>query len=146
LPLSALPGGATLTGMESAPSTGTRQGSRTVKTLSTLLAVAALCAIGAGSALAHPTTTPKTVTVVMHDPGCHWFAVGGKLLTTLTVTGPVRLANVDEAALRVHVVGVSSRGDRIDQVGGWVRLDRGSYAITMLGQAPDDNHLKLTVR
>jgi hypothetical protein len=116
-----------------------------VKTLISLVAVVALCAIGAGTALAHPTTT-KTVTVVMHDPGCHWFSVGGAFLTKLTVTGPVRLSNVDEAALRVHVVGVSSRGDRIDRVGGWIRLDRGSYAITMLGQAPDDNHLKLTVR
>jgi hypothetical protein len=116
-----------------------------VKTFISLFAVVALCAIGAGTALAQPSTT-KTVTVVMHDPGCHFFSVGGKLLTKLTVAGPVKLANVDEAALRVHVVGVSSKGDRIDKVGGWLRLDRGSYAITMLGQAPDDNHLKLTVR
>jgi hypothetical protein len=145
LRLSAGPCHATLTGMESALSTGTSQGVATVKAFISLLAVAALCAIGAGTALAQPTTA-KTVTVVMHDPGCHWFSVGGKFLTKLTVSGPVKLVNVDEAALDVHIVGVSSRGDRIDKVGGWVRLDRGTYGITMLGQAKDDNHLKLTVR
>ena len=118
-----------------------------MKTFISVLAVAAVSAVGAGTALAHNTTaSPKSVTVVMHDPGCHFFSVGGKLLTKLTVSGPVRLTNVDEKALRIHVAGVSSRGDRIDQVGGWVSLDRGAYTITMLGQAPDDNHLKLTVR
>ena len=118
-----------------------------MKALIALAAVAALCAIGAATAFAQPaTSSPKSVNVVMHDPGCHSFSVGGKFLTKLTVNGPIRLANLDEAALRIHVAGISSRGDRIDQVGGWVRLDRGSYTITMLGQAPDDNHLKLTVR
>ena len=35
----------------------------------------------------------------MHDPGCHWFAANGKFLRTLSVAGPVKLANFDEAAL-----------------------------------------------
>jgi hypothetical protein len=117
-----------------------------VKTFISLLAVAALGALGAGTALAHPTAAPKTVTVVMHDPGCHSFSTNGKFSTKLTVKGPVRLANSDEAALNVHVVGISSRGDRLDRVGGWLRLDPGRYTITMVGQAADDNHLTLTVR
>ena len=117
-----------------------------MKTFLSILVVAGIAALGAGTALAHRTVTPKPVTVVMSDPGCHWFKVGGKLLTKLTVTGPIKLQNLDEAALNVHVVGISSRGDRRDPVGTWVRLGRGTYAITMVGQAPDDNHLKLTVR
>lgn len=117
-----------------------------MKTFISCLVVASLCALGAGTALARTTAAPKTVTVVMHDPGCHWFSVDGKLLTKLTVSGPVRLANTDEAALTLHVHGLSGRGDRLDPVGAWIRLDRGSYTITMVGQASDDNHLTLTVR
>jgi len=37
----------------------------------------------------------------MHDPGCHWFAAGSALKTTLSVKGPVKLRNLDEAALKV---------------------------------------------
>lgn len=117
-----------------------------MKALISLLAVAALCAIGASAAFAHSTAAPRPVTIVMHDPGCHWFSVNGKLLTKLTVNGPVKLMNIDEAAVKVHIIGISGRGDRFDRVGGWVRLDRGAYTITMVGQAPDDNHLHLTVR
>ena len=49
------------------------------------LAVAAALAagaLGAGRALATTTnTTPKTVKIVMRDPGCHWFVVHGKYVT-----------------------------------------------------------------
>jgi hypothetical protein len=31
-------------------------------------------------------------------------------------------------------------------VGKTLLLGKGTYAITMVGQAPDDNHLKLVVR
>jgi hypothetical protein len=117
-----------------------------MKTVITLLAVIAIAALGSGSAAARTAVTPKTVAVVMHDPGCHSFWVGGKFSTKLAVTGPIELTNTDEATLRVHIVGISSRGDRFDRVGGWIRLDPGTYTITMLGQAPDDNHLHLTVR
>jgi hypothetical protein len=120
--------------------------SPTMKWLISLLAAATIAALGAGTALAHSATTPKPVQIVMHDPGCHWFSAGGKLTTSLTVKAPIRLANLDEASLRIHVVGISSRGDRLDPVGGWVRLDRGAYTITMVGQAPDDNHLQLVVK
>jgi hypothetical protein len=108
-----------------------------------LLAAAALLAVGAGQALGGSSApVGKTVTVVMHDPGCHWFSVNGKLLKTLTVSGPVRLANYDEAALLV----AGKSGVKRAPVGKQIALGRGTYAITMVGQAPDDNHLKLTVR
>jgi hypothetical protein len=84
----------------------------------------------------------KTVTVVMRDPGCHWFAVGGKFTTKLSVKGPVALVNFDEAALKV----AGPTGVRRAPIGKKVVLGRGSYRITMVGQAPDDNTLKLVVR
>jgi hypothetical protein len=83
----------------------------------------------------------KTVRIVMHDPGCHSFAVGGKFLTKLSVKGPVSLANYDEAALKV----VGPAGMKLDAIGKKITLARGTYKITMVGQAPDDNHLKLVV-
>ena len=107
-------------------------------------AVVSLVAVGAGQAFAHPThaRTPTKVTVVMHDPGCHWFSVGGKLKTKLAATGPVRLFDVDEAALEVAGAGKVRRVG----VGKSITLGKGVYAITMVGQAPDDNHLRLFVR
>ena len=101
-----------------------------------LITAAALC-VGTGAALG----SPKTLTVVMHDPGCHWFSIGGKLTTTASVAGPIRLANYDEAALKV----ASSQGITRVPVGKSILVSRGHYVITMVGQAPDDNHLKLTV-
>jgi len=94
-------------------------------------------------ALAQPTGThaAKTVTVVMHDPGCHWFAVGKAFKTSLSVKGPVSLRNVDEATLKV----VGPHGTKLDRVGQQLHLGRGVYHITMVGQAPDDNHLTLKV-
>jgi hypothetical protein len=107
--------------------------------------VIAFVALGilAGQALAaRHTSTPRTVTVVMHDPGCHWFAVGGKFLTKLTVEGPIALANLDMSALKV----AGASGVKLDGVGKRIALARGTYRITMVGQAPDDNTLLLTVR
>jgi hypothetical protein len=111
------------------------------------LAVAAtICAgaFGTGRALAttsHHTAT-KTLRVVMHDPGCHWFKVGGKLTTKATVHGRVRLVDLDEAALKI----TSSHGMRHIAVGKSLVVGRGNYVIMMVGQAPDDNYLRLTVR
>jgi hypothetical protein len=79
--------------------------------------------------------------VVMKDPGCHWFQTDGGLKTVASVKGPVNLTNMDEAALKI----VGPSGTVIDHVGKAVRLSAGKYAITMVGQAADDNHLKLTV-
>ncbi len=115
-----------------------------MKTFILFLSAAALLALGAGQALARssaPTTT-KTVVVTMHDPGCHWFAVKGKFLRTLTVNGPVKLANYDEKTLIV----AGPNGVKRDPVGKLISLAAGHYRITMVGQAPDDNHLKLVVR
>ena len=113
-----------------------------MKTLISLLAVAAVCSIGAGTALAHSTTaSPKAVTVVMHDPGCHWFSVGGKLQAKASVAGPVSLKNYDEAAIKIAGAGAVKKV----AVGKSILLGKGHYTITMVGQASDDNHLKLTV-
>ena len=115
-----------------------------MKILAALSVVAAL-ALGAGQALAagaHHSAAPKTLKVVMHDPGCHWFLVHGKDVKTAAVAGPVRLQNLDEATLKI----ASRAKMRYDRVGKSIVLDRGNYVVMMVGQAPDDNYLKLTVR
>ena len=109
----------------------------------TLLSIAA-AAFTTGQAFATTAThakAPSILKVVMHDPGCHWFSVGAKFKTKTTVIGPVKVANFDEAALEVTGNGVTKR----IPIGKKLLLSRGHYVITMVGQAPDDNHLKLTV-
>jgi hypothetical protein len=110
-----------------------------------LAVAAAICAsaLGAGRALATTThQATKTVKIVMGDPGCHWFVVHGKHVTTNTVkANRVRLVDQDEAALKV----ASRHGMRHIAVGKSIVVGRGSYVIMMVGQAPDDNYLKLTV-
>jgi hypothetical protein len=82
----------------------------------------------AALALAAPAAAGKAPLVIgMHDPGCHWFVVGGKYVKSVTRTGPVTLLDADEAALVIKGPG-------------------GTRQITMVKQAPDDNHLKLTIR
>jgi hypothetical protein len=114
--------------------------------LITLAVAATICAgaVGAGQALATTThqTAPKTLKIVMHDPGCHWFQLGHKLTTKATVTGRVKLVNFDEAALKV----ASRHGMKHIAMGKSLVVGRGSYVIMMVGQATDDNYLKLTVR
>jgi hypothetical protein len=117
-----------------------------MKKIALLAASTALFAFGGSQALAQPkaahTMRMPSVIVVMHDPGCHWFLDGGTYKTSQTVhASMVRLYNVDEAPLRIAGPG----GVRQARVGRSVMLGRGSYRITMVGQAPDDNHLKLTV-
>lgn len=96
----------------------------------------------------HATAAPTKVIVAMHDPGCHWFYSSGgpnhrKYTKTLTRSGPVALVNLDEASLKITGPG----GTKIDRVGAKLTLTaKGVYAITMVGQAPDDNHLKLTIK
>ena len=116
-----------------------------ISTLS--LAVAAtICAgaVGAGQALATTThqAAPKTLKIVMHDPGCHSFKLGAKLTRSATITGRVRLVNFDEAALKV----ASRHGMQRIPMGKSIVVGRGNYVIMMVGQAPDDNYLRLTVR
>jgi hypothetical protein len=91
---------------------------------------------------------PTTLIVGMHDPGCHWFVVGGgstarKYVKTVAHRGPVTLLNLDEAALKIKGPG----GTKTARVGAKLPLAaKGVYTITMVGQAPDDNHLKLTIK
>ena len=104
----------------------------------------------AATAAARPASAAKasTLIVAMRDPGCHWFYTSGgpnhrKYTKTVTRQGPVKLLNLDEAALIVKGPG----GTRHDKVGAKLTLKaKGVYKITMVKQAPDDNHLKLTIK
>jgi hypothetical protein len=115
------------------------------------ISLAILATIGTGAfsvqqALATTTrhaAAPKTLNIVMHDPGCHWFKVGGKFTKSATVKGgSVRLVDLDEAPLKV----ASRHALRHIPVGNSIVVGRGNYVIMMVGQAIDDNYLKLTVR
>jgi hypothetical protein len=102
------------------------------------------------SAAARPTSTAKAskLVVAMHDPGCHWFYAGGgpnhrTYTKTITRKGPVRLVNLDENTLIIKGPG----GTKHDKVGATLTLKaKGLYRITMVKQASDDNHLKLTIK
>jgi hypothetical protein len=104
----------------------------------------------AATAAARPAAAVKAtkLVVAMHDPGCHWFYTGGgpnhrKYSKTVARTGPVKLVNLDEATLIVKGPG----GTKRDKVGATLTLKaKGLYKITMVKQAPDDNHLKLTIK
>ena len=105
----------------------------------------------AGLMLAAPAAAAPASTqliVAMRDPGCHWFYTGGgpsarKYTTTAVRRGPVTLLNLDEAALKIKGPG----GTKIEKVGAKLTLNaKGLYKITMVGQAADDNHLKLTIK
>ena len=55
----------------------------------------------------------------------------------------MKLLNLDEATLIVKGPG----GTKHDKVGMTLKLTKkGVYKITMVKQAPDDNHLKLTIK
>jgi hypothetical protein len=98
----------------------------------------------AALALASPAAAGRAPLVVaMHDPGCHWFSVGGKYLKSVVRHGPVTLLNRDEAALRIK----GPEGTKIERIGAKLTLrSKGTYRITMVGQAKDDNHLVLTIK
>jgi hypothetical protein len=98
----------------------------------------------AALALAAPAAASRAPLVVaMKDPGCHWFSVGGKYTKSAVRSGPVTLLNHDEAALKIKGPG----GTKIDRVGARLTLRaKGTYRITMVGQAPDDNTLTLKVK
>jgi hypothetical protein len=115
---------------------------RTLTFAVALAAGAVLLAAGPVSA-ARKTTAPTAVTVVMHDPGCHWFSVNGAFKRTLTVKGPAVLTNLDEASL--DIVGGKS-GMHVAKIGRPVTLARGTYKIVMVNQANDDNVLTLFVK
>jgi hypothetical protein len=98
----------------------------------------------AALALAVPAAAGNSaLVVVMRDPGCHWFQVGGKYTKSVVRHGTVTLINRDEAALVVNGPG----GTKIERVGAKLKLHaKGIYRITMVRQAPDDNHLVLKIK
>jgi hypothetical protein len=97
---------------------------------------------------AAPSAAAKAPLVIaMKDPGCHWFYLGGgpnqrKYAKSLTRVGPVTLLNLDEATLIIKGPG----GTKTERVGAKLTLTaKGTYHITMVKQAPDDNHLILKI-
>jgi hypothetical protein len=85
----------------------------------------------------------STLVVAMRDPGCHWFQVGSKFTKSVVRHGTVTLVNHDEAALVVKGPG----GTKIEKVGAKLKLRaKGTYRITMVHQAADDNHLVLKIK
>ncbi|MGE5274523.1 MAG: hypothetical protein ACM3QU_12310 [Verrucomicrobiota bacterium] len=103
-----------------------------------LAAAVAGTMLASGVAIASAPKKPNVVPIVMHDPGCHFFQVNGKLSTRLTVTRPTVLRNLDEAALIVKSAKLNTR----IAVGKSLAISKpGVYRITMVGQARDDNHL-----
>jgi hypothetical protein len=114
------------------------------KSLVSLVAVVAAVALLVGQAVAaNRAATPTKVTVAMHDPGCHWFLVGGKYSKSVVRHGSVTLVNRDMAPLRIK----GPSGTKIERVLGTLKLQaKGTYRITMVDQAPDDNHLVLTIK
>jgi hypothetical protein len=119
------------------------EGVAIMKLFALVVSAGALLALGATQAFAHTThgQSAKVVTVAMHDPGCHWFLAAGTFRKTLTVKGPVSVLNQDEATIKI----VGATGLKRDPVGKKMLLARGVYKITMVGQEPDDNTLKLVV-
>jgi hypothetical protein len=119
------------------------------KVILTGIAGLMLAAPATGLMLAAPAAAaPTGLVVAMRDPGCHWFYLGGgpnqrKFALSATRHGPVRLVNLDEAALKIKGPG----GTKTDPVGAKLMLKaKGVYTITMVGQATDDNTLKLTIK
>jgi hypothetical protein len=109
-----------------------------------IIAIFAALALGGGQALAASTShqaSPKTLKVIMHDPGCHWFQVHGKAVKSAVEHGQIRVLNLDEKKLKV----ASRTKVRFIPVGKSIVLGRGNYVVMMVGQAIDDNYLKLTV-
>jgi hypothetical protein len=110
------------------------------------LAVVAFGASAVAASAGAAGATNEPLIVAMRDPGCHWFYLGGgpghrKFAKSVVRNGPVTLQNLDEAALIVKGPG----GTRIQPVGAKLTLTKGVYRITMVKQAPDDNHLTLKV-
>ena len=113
----------------------------------TLLTASLMLVATAAAGQASAAKASKLI-VAMRDPGCHWFYTGGgpnhrKYTKTVTRQGPVKLLNLDEDTLIIKGPG----GTRHDKVGATLTLKaKGLYKITMVKQAADDNHLKLTIK
>ena len=111
--------------------------------IAALTVAASIVAVSAASAA--PSKAP--LVIAMKDPGCHWFYTGGgpnnrHYAKSVTRVGPVTLLNLDEAAMIIKGPG----GTKIEKVGQKLTLaSKGVYHITMVKQAPDDNHLVLKI-
>jgi hypothetical protein len=111
------------------------------------IAVVAFGASAAATSAAPAAANKAPLIIAMRDPGCHWFYLGGgpnsrKYAKSVTRSGPVTLLNLDEAALIIKGPG----GTKTERVGAKLTLKaNGTYHITMVKQAPDDNHLTLKV-
>ena len=107
------------------------------------LAVAALVALAGGQAFAKPAPA-KPATAHRRDARPR-AATGSRSPASSRPrprsSGRCKVANYDEAALKVAGAGAVKK----IPVGKKILLGRGHYVITMVGQASDDNHLKLTV-
>ena len=105
-------------------------------------------ALFAAAALAGPGAAagPSHLIVAMRDPGCHWFSFGGAPIHATSRLSSGRggeIVNRDEATLVIKGPG----GTKKDAVGAKLTLKaKGIYRITMVKQASDDNHLKLTIK
>jgi hypothetical protein len=111
-----------------------------------LIPLAAL--VFAAPVFAAPASANKgPLIIAMHDPGCHWFYLGGgpdhrQYAVSVTRRGPVTLLNLDQAALIIKGPG----GTKSEGVGAKLTLTaKGTYHITMVKQMPDDKHLALKV-
>jgi hypothetical protein len=114
------------------------------------LAVAAATAglaltAGVASASSAPSASAaklQTVSIVMADPGCHWFSVAGKHQARLVITSKTAFLNQDEAAL----VFTGKNFQQRVAVGKSLAIGKpGVYHVKMVGQHPDDNNLVLVV-
>ena len=111
------------------------------------VAVLALAASLVATSAASASASKGPLIIAMKDPGCHWFYLGGgpnnrKYTKSVTRVGPVTLLNLDEAAMIIKGPG----GTKIEKVGVKLTLTaKGTYHLTMVKQAPDDNHLTLKV-
>jgi hypothetical protein len=111
------------------------------------IAVLAFAASAAAASAAPAGASKAPLIIAMKDPGCHWFYVGGgpnhrQYVKSVARVGPVTLLNLDEAAMIIKGPG----GTKIEKVGTKLTLTtKGVYHLTMVKQAPDDNHLILKI-
>lgn len=112
-----------------------------------ILAVVAAAAFAVNAASASPSAVhaikARSVTIAMRDPGCHWFTDGGKYYSSVSVTRGTTFRNLDEAAVVFKGKGFTKQVP----VGKAFTVSKaGTYHITMVKQASDDNHLLLIVK
>jgi hypothetical protein len=115
--------------------------------ISISIVVLAFAALTVATSAASGASSKAPLIIAMKDPGCHWFYVGGGpnnrlYVKSVTRSGPVTLLNLDEAAMIIKGPG----GTKIERIGAKLTLTaKGTYRLTMVKQAPDDNHLILKI-